>query len=501
MTIERIPEPELQFQSGANTYCKTGLLANGPYDASKDSHSSRLLVGIIGTKELIERTKEWIKLCNNSIESKPHGVKEAINKNLFPDFPGSEIAFNSRIIVQDSYNQVISLSDLTHLDWQNNVKFTDDLLSIFKGKIRLVLDTNEIGPSVFLCVLTDQMYEICHVVGDYHRKLKKRKKIDPNQLNLFQDLDTFSEKDFSQGEDEPFYRNFRSALKKLAMNPEISVPIQILREHTINPHDETTQNAATKAWNFCTGLYYKSGRHPWILKDIDRDTCYLGVSFYHKKDYYNDDVYTSMAHLFSNDFEDIILKGKKVDFDDILGSPYLDYDKGFALLEEVLQTYEDLRKRKPKRMVVHKTSAFNDGERRAFAEVFENAGIIYDLISLRKSSLRLIRFGEMPVPRGTNFLLDKTTYFLYTKGFVPELKTYPGVHVPAPFQVVKSRGDSSYKEIGREILALTKLNWNTADFCCGLPITIGFARNVGQVLREFNEDDSYEPKKSYRFYM
>jgi hypothetical protein len=107
----------------------------------------------------------------------------------------------------------------------------------------------------------------------------------------------------------------------------------------------------------------------------------------------------------------------------------------------------------------------------------------------------------MPVPRGSMFSVDNDINFLYTKGYIPELKTYPGVHVPAPFEIIRARGDSSYKEICKEILALTKLNWNTADFCCGLPITIGFSRNVGQVLKVFDDKDSEEPEKSYRFYM
>jgi argonaute-like protein implicated in RNA metabolism and viral defense len=156
---------------------------------------------------------------------------------------------------------------------------------------------------------------------------------------------------------------------------------------------------------------------------------------------------------------------------------------------------------KPQRLVIHKTSEFRKDEIKGLSEVLEESGIFYDLITLKKSSLRLLRYGNMPVPRGSMFSMDKNTYFLYTKGFIPELRTYPGVHVPAPFEIRKARGDSSYKEICKEILALTKLNWNTADFCSGLPITIGFSRNVGQVLKVFDENDSQEPEKVYRFYM
>ena len=108
-----------------------------------------------------------------------------------------------------------------------------------------------------------------------------------------------------------------------------------------------------------------------------------------------------------------------------------------------MEIFEKLRQFKPKRLVIHKTSKFRDEEKKGFSEVLEESGILYDLVTLIKSPLRLVRYGTMPVPRGSIFSIDKDNHFLYTKGYVPDLKTYPGVHLPAPFQVIKARGDSS----------------------------------------------------------
>lgn len=500
MKVERLPEPELRFKEGKATYCKVGLDAGGPYDAIKESHKDKIILGIIGIKEFIEKTREWVELCNDFIESKPHKVKDEINKELFPDFPGCTLAFDTKLVVDNRFVQEIKLGEYGRLDRNNDVAFTQGLLSLFEEKIKLMLEVSgDDKPDVILCVLTEEMYDLGHAAGDYHKKLRK-KEIDPNQLNLFKDIDTFSNKPYDSEEEAPFYINFRSSMKKMAMSSQVGIPIQILRPSTIDPDDKTTQNAATKAWNFCTGVYYKSGKHPWILDEIDPKTCYLGISFYHKKSHYQDDVYTSMAHMFANDFQDIILRGRKVDFDEVLGEPYLDYDKSVNLIGSALEVFNKHREFKPKRMVIHKTSGFREDEIKGFSETLEQAGIMYDLITLRKSTMRLVRYGTMPVPRGSMYVVGSMT-FLYTKGYVPELRTYPGVHVPAPFEIVKARGDSSYKEICREILALTKLNWNTADFCSGLPITIGFSRNVGQVLKVFEDDEKEKPAQSYRFYM
>ena len=496
--LEQLPEPNLRFKSEVSTYCKFGLGENGPYDSLKASHKDKIIIGIVGVKAYVDKANDWVDLCNGYLESKPHNEKDSINKGLFPDFPGCSNAFESSLVVESRYVQNIAVGEYGRLDRTNNIAYTKGLLKLYEEKIKLLLEVcGDDKPDVILCVLTEEMYELGHIAGDYHRKLKK-KEIDPNQLNLFADIDKFTNKPEKEDE-EPFYINFRSEIKKLAMRSDISIPIQILKPSTIDPHDKTTQNAATKAWNFCTGIYYKSGRHPWILDEIDKKTCFLGISFFHKKSHYQDDVYTSMAHMFTNDFEDVILRGRKVEFDESLGEPFLDYEKSRNLLESALEVFDQHRESKPKRVVIHKTSEFRDGEIQGFRELLDDAGIMYDLVTLRKSTLRLVRYGNMPVPRGCMFEVGGTHY-LYTKGYVPELRTYPGVHIPAPFEVIKAHGDSSYKEICKEILALTKLNWNTADFCSGLPITIGFSRNVGQVLKAFDDTEN-APKKNYRFYM
>lgn len=500
MKVIRLPEPQLRFKNGIATYCKVGLNVGGPYDSIKDSHKNKIVLGLIGTKELVDKTRDWVSLCNDEIPSKPHKEKDDINKELFPDFPGCSLAFESTLVIEDRFVQEIKLGEYGKLDRANNVAYTKGLIELFEEKLKLMLEVSgDLKPDVILCVLTEEMYDLGHAAGDYHKKLK-RKEIDPNQLNIFRDIDLFSDKPDPKDEEEPFYLNFRSMMKKVAMSKGVGVPVQLLRPSTIDPDDKTTQNAATKAWNFCTGVYYKAGNHPWILDDIDKKTCYLGISFYHRKSAYQDDVYTSMAHMFANDFEDIILRGRKVEFDEVLGEPFLDYDKSNTLITSALKVFSTHREAKPKRIVIHKTSGFREAEVKGFSEALDKENIMYDLVTLRKSPMRMIRYGSMPVPRGSMYAVDDLN-FLYTKGYVPELRTYPGVHVPAPFEVIRAKGDSSYKEISKEILSLTKLNWNTADFCSGLPITIGFSRNVGQVLKVFEETETEEPEQRYRFYM
>ena len=54
-------------------------------------------------------------------------------------------------------------------------------------------------------------------------------------------------------------------------------------------------------------------------------------------------------------------------------------------------------------------------------------------------------------------------------------------------------------QIAQEILALTKLDWNTTMFAGKEPITTAFSEDVGEILRELPVN--MQPRTSYRFYM
>jgi hypothetical protein len=65
--------------------------------------------------------------------------------------------------------------------------------------------------------------------------------------------------------------------------------------------------------------------------------------------------------------------------------------------------------------------------------------------------------------------------------------------------IVEHIGDSPWDLVLRETLALTKMNWNTADFACSMPITLAFAQRVGHILAETPPDLVIQ--HNYRFFM
>lgn len=60
---------------------------------------------------------------------------------------------------------------------------------------------------------------------------------------------------------------------------------------------------------------------------------------------------------------------------------------------------------------------------------------------------------------------------------------YPGMRMPRPLMIRRHSLDTPMAEVAKEILALTKMNWNTTQFDGARPIPIRAARQVDKVLR------------------
>jgi hypothetical protein len=100
----------------------------------------------------------------------------------------------------------------------------------------------------------------------------------------------------------------------------------------------------------------------------------------------------------------------------------------------------------------------------------------------RESYLKLFTKGEHAVMRGTACLRDDWGAYLWTKGYTPRLQTYPGRGVPNPLMVEVCRGKADIKTVLRDVMVLTKLNYNTCVFADGEPVTLKFADAVGEIL-------------------
>jgi len=102
------------------------------------------------------------------------------------------------------------------------------------------------------------------------------------------------------------------------------------------------------------------------------------------------------------------------------------------------------------------------------------------------SPIAVFRDGNYPVLRGT-FIDLRGKGLLYTRGSVPYYGTFPGLRVPRPLLLVRHENcDTAISKLAEEILALTKVNWNTTQFDLKLPAPIMAAREVGRILKHID---------------
>jgi hypothetical protein len=80
------------------------------------------------------------------------------------------------------------------------------------------------------------------------------------------------------------------------------------------------------------------------------------------------------------------------------------------------------------------------------------------------------------------FVENETRAYLWTNGFIPRIQNYVGKEVPNPLLIDVCRGEAPIETVLADILALTKLNYNTCKFSGGLPVTLRFADAVGEIL-------------------
>jgi hypothetical protein len=79
------------------------------------------------------------------------------------------------------------------------------------------------------------------------------------------------------------------------------------------------------------------------------------------------------------------------------------------------------------------------------------------------------------------------------------LQTYPGREVPNALSIEVCRGEADLHVVLRDIMALTKLNYNACNFADGRPITLKFSNAVGEILTA--GPHKKEPPLPFRHYI
>jgi hypothetical protein len=441
---------------------KAGIARFGPksYDPLK-RHPAHVRTGFIGSAETIDKAKQWIE----------QGAKGVKGDEKHPAFPGydedrgffSKLEFDSKWVEQMTHSEIESL-----LTTRGPRPRFESALDLLEDKLRMLAAKDQ-PPEYVIVALPDPVALKCKIAN-------------------YRDADRGM-----------VHRDLRRAFKAMAM--KYRIPTQLVDQATIEGRDK--DHPSKIAWNFFTGLYFKGGGMPWGPVGLTPGTCFVGISFYHASGSSVATIQTSLVQAFDEHGDGLVLRGPDFQWDPTAHntrSPHLSVNEAGTLVDLILRRYQDEMKQTPQRIVVHKTSKWWPEEKDGFDQALRTRVNRYDLLTLQpQSAVRLLPVNKYPPLRGLRFTVGDLD-FLYTTGFISSLGQFHSLHVPSPLLISDHLGyDTPRETLLREILVLTKMNWNSARFGGLMPVTIRFSRLVGDILKEFPPDK--EPLPQLKFYM
>ena len=481
-------EPRLRFahdQMLADP--KDGLLLFGPPE-----HDMTIQYGVIGTSEGIQQFKNWAMQMRGVIDADPK-----ISSSVM--FPGFETVFRTPWSVTPRVTLEVDPDELSRTILNTDAfQRVFDTVDLFTKPIQRWVNEEDARVALWFVIVPEKLWKLCRPKSTVTKAegvqstmplTHRRAMTLLNSPDLFDDVNVAAEK-------HRFENHFHNQLKAKLLGCEAIT--QIVRQTTIAPHAHLNrigkpirklQDNATIAWNLGTAIYYKSGAKPWTLADIREGVCYVGLVF--KKTNNPKDRFEACcgAQMFLHTGEGIVFKGSVGSWaSKNPGEYHLPKENAADIIQRCIKSYFDWHGRPPSELFIHGRTNFNHEEIEGFLEAAPSETRITGIRIRRPNDLKLFRErGRRGIMRGLALKVDDRNAFLWTSGYVPKLQTYPGREVPRPLKVKIVFGDTPLKQVLEDIMALTKLNFNTCIFGDGLPVTLRFADDVGEILTAIPE--------------
>lgn len=482
VALDHFAEPRLSFaHSRALEDPKSGLFIYGPPDLSSRHGAIRL--GLIGTQAGIFIANQWIARMAGHIPASRSDTAQYL------PFPGFEAVFG----MDWSANGSIEIA-LDHAEILNALRNSDryqrvySVVGLYEEKIRNTVVEEDQIVDVWLAIVPDDLFRLCRprstvpsanaIPATFNvTKAMSRRFLGPQQALFSEDVD--------QAQIYRFHPDFHNQLKARLLADRAIV--QIVRESTLVPQaihqPRRRQDDAMVAWNLSTALYYKSGGKPWHLANVRSGVCYIGLVF--KRDETEEDARNICcgAQLFMSDGDGVVFKVAKGNFQSGSKDEYhLPAHSAKAMIELALRAFRDRMGADPTEIFVHGRTRFRREEYEGFKLGCSPSTKVTCVRIQPTTAIKLFTRREMPVLRGTAYIEDDRNAFLWTKGFIPQIGTYPGREVPNPLSVSVVHGDAPIRIVLQDVLALTKVNYNSCVYADGLPVTMRFANAVGEIL-------------------
>lgn len=490
-SLIKLPEPLLLFGHGqAMEDPRDGLTLFGPYDKGS---LFGIRVGVIGTPAGIEQFRTWTKRIQTPVRT-----KTPIQSR--PPFPGFEALFRIPWGLDPVQILAVDEEKLKACLYQDDRYLrVFDTVGLFADAIIEAHSEEEAKPDIWFVVIPDDVRRYCRpksIIDVEVRVGAKRYFSDNLQKNisraktLLAQPSLFNEEN-AEAEPYAYKEHFRNQLKAKLLPHRIST--QVVRESTlgnVGKRDETRQGRTEEllqsqiAWNVSTTAFYKSGARPLKVSGIREGVAYIGLVFKRHSKTGEERSCACGAQMFLDSGDGVVFKGAVGNWYNSTSEEYhLDEVAAKALVKMAVDAYKKKHDdQPPKELFIHGQTRFNRVEWDGFASSVDSRTRLVGVRIRDDKLLKLFRKTDNPVLRGIAYINSPREAFLWTRGWTPRLRTYPGMEVPNPLTVEICQGEADIETVLRDVLALTKLNYNTCRYGDGKPITLKFADAVGEVL-------------------
>ncbi|MFN3856596.1 MAG: argonaute/piwi family protein [Caulobacter sp.] len=305
-----------------------------------------------------------------------------------------------------------------------------------------------------------------------------------------------------------------------ALGAKYNIPTQVINDRAF-----VFAHKASLAWRLATALYVKAAGTPWKLAPLPGvpvDTAYIGLAYALRGDQQDAHYVTCCSQVFDMDgggmqFVAFEARDPVADVAEARRNPFLSRDDMRAVLARSLALYQGRNGGNlPKRMVVHKTTAFKESEIEGAFDALTGVREI-ECVEISAAScwrgVWLIKSGQpkpptrasgYPVPRGTMVVRSGNSALVWVAGNAPEVSTsgdyYQGKKsIPKPLQITRHTGSGPLEVTALEALALTKMDWNNDALYDPVPVSIRYSQRLARTIA--NVPDLPRNVYPYRLFM
>jgi hypothetical protein len=264
-------------------------------------------------------------------------------------------------------------------------------------------------------------------------------------------------------------------------------------------------------WRLSVALYTKAGGIPWVIADTEPGTAFIGIDYALRAGSGQDTRFAiCCSQVFDAEGSGLEFIAYEADGVRLLGkNPYLRRDQMMKVIARSLAIYQRKHAGEfPKRVVIQKNTEFKSEEVDGCFDALLHTSNV-ELIHVQQGcGWRGIQIAAphqphgYPCRRGTTFQLGPYDTLLWTQGNLPEITATgradyykEGKGIPEPLLLIRHAGVGSTDDLCREVLALTKMDWNNDGPYDRLPVTLSFAQMLAKIVKRMPK---LEPR-SYAF--